>query len=69
MSNKRCILYERECVDCGECERCDLDPDKICDNCMKCVRGNADYRGIKVDGIVLEHELNDNSVISGNNDI
>ena len=35
---KQCVLYDRECIDCGECQRCDLDPDKICDNCMKCVR-------------------------------
>ena len=34
---KQCVLYDRECIDCGECQRCDLDPDKICDNCMKCV--------------------------------
>lgn len=31
---KQCVLYDRECIDCGECQRCDLDPDKICDNCM-----------------------------------
>lgn len=41
---KQCVLYDRECIDCGECQRCDLDPDKICDNCMKCVMGDADYR-------------------------
>lgn len=29
---KQCVLYDRECIDCGECQRCDLDPDKICDN-------------------------------------
>ncbi len=54
----KCILYDRECVDCGEC-RCDLDPEKICDNCMKCVRPDADYTGILVSGIQLEHENED----------
>ena len=51
----KCILYDRECIECGEC-RCDLDPDKICDNCMQCVRPDADYNGILVTGIQLEHE-------------
>ena len=40
--HKQCVLYDRECIGCGECDRCDLDPDKICDNCMKCVRGNEE---------------------------
>ena len=53
---KQCVLYDRECIDCGECQRCDLDPDKICDNCMKCVRGDADYRAISITGIELEEE-------------
>ena len=34
---KQCILYDRPCTDCGECDRCDLDPSKICDNCCKCI--------------------------------
>ena len=51
---KQCVLYDRECIDCGECQRCDLDPDKICDNCMKCVMGDADYRAISITGIELE---------------
>ncbi len=51
----KCILYDRECIDCGEC-KCDLDPEKICDNCMECVKGDADYRGILVSGIQLENE-------------
>ena len=52
---KPCIFYDRECIDCGEC-RCDLDPDKVCDNCMKCVTGDAEYFGVLVDGIELEKE-------------
>ena len=54
---RQCILYDRECTGCGECDRCDLDPKKICDNCMKCVNGDAEYRSIAIDGILLEHEL------------
>ena len=51
-----CVLYDRECIGCGECDRCDLDPEKICDNCMKCVQGDAEFRGIVIDGIRLENE-------------
>ena len=53
---KSCVLYDRDCIECGECERCDLDPDKICDNCMQCVNGDAAYRAVLVDGITLAHE-------------
>ena len=32
-----CVLYDRLCTKCGECEMCDLDPSKKCDNCGKCL--------------------------------
>ena len=47
---KDCVLYARECNDCGECEFCDLDPLKICDNCGKCLNTD-DFATIKIDGI------------------
>ena len=53
---KQCELYDRECIECGECERCDLDPNKICDNCMKCVNGDAEYRGVMIDEIQAPKE-------------
>lgn len=56
MANKQCVLYDRECIDCGECDRCDLDPDKICDNCMRCVNGDQTYRSILVDKVELPPE-------------
>lgn len=37
MAEKRCVLYDRECIECGECNLCDLDPTKVCDNCGKCI--------------------------------
>lgn len=56
--SKQCVLYDRLCMDCGECDRCDLDPNKICDNCMRCINGDgADYRAIMVDDIELESEF------------
>ena len=53
---KQCVLYNRECIECGECNICDLDPSKICDNCKKCIglSGDAEYRAIKVDGVISE---------------
>ena len=30
--------------------------EKICDNCMKCVNGDAAYRAIAIDSIQLEEE-------------
>lgn len=53
---RSCILYDRECIGCGECDRCDLDPEKICDNCMKCVTGDADFKSVMIDRIQLESE-------------
>ncbi len=57
---KPCILYEdREaCVECGDC-RCDLDPEKVCDNCMQCETGGADFRGILIRGIEMDEEGDD----------
>ena len=49
---KMCVLYDQECIDCGECEQCELDPAKRCDNCMKCVSGDAEYRAILIDEVV-----------------
>lgn len=54
---KMCVLEEKECIGCGECDRCDLDPNKICDNCMKCVNSDAEYRAIMVDDFELEEEF------------
>lgn len=56
---RMCVLYERECIGCGECDRCDLDPSKICDNCMKCVNGDNEYRAITVDGIQFAEDDED----------
>lgn len=51
-----CVLYDRACIECGECDRCDLDPEKACDNCMKCVKDESDYRAIRIDGVLTDEE-------------
>ena len=53
---KQCVLYDRACIECGECDRCDLDPNKICDNCMKCVGGDQEYRSILIDEVRMEQK-------------
>ena len=52
------ILYDRECIDCGECDMCELDPTKRCDNCMKCVNSDAEYRGVIIDEIISSDKSN-----------
>ena len=55
VEKKECVLYDRECIDCGECNICDLDPLKICDNCGKCL-DIKDDAVIKIDKIIMEEE-------------
>ena len=49
---KECVLYDRMCNGCGECEYCDLNPLKRCDNCGKCIDDKADVREIKIDSVM-----------------
>ena len=46
----KCVLYDRDCIGCLECETCDLDPNKVCDNCGKCL-DIQDVASIKIDKI------------------
>ena len=46
-----CVLYDRECIGCLECEICDLDPNKVCDNCGKCIEIESDYAEIEIESI------------------
>lgn len=48
----KCVLYDRECIGCLECETCDLDPNKTCNNCGKCLDIKDDAI-IKIDKIIL----------------
>lgn len=53
---KECVLADKECIECGECNVCDLDPDKICDNCCKCIDIDADYKSVDIDEILEDDE-------------
>lgn len=49
---KECVLMDRECTDCGECDICDLNPDKICDNCCACIDKDVDFKSIEIEEII-----------------
>ena len=52
-----CVLYDRECCNCGECLRCDLNPEKICDNCGQCLETHGkEYNELKIDRVVLDSD-------------
>ena len=53
MEAQKCVLYDRDCIGCLECEMCDLDPSKVCDNCGKCL-DIRDDAVIRIDGIYGE---------------
>lgn len=48
---KECIMCPgNPCDNCGLCNMCDLDPTKVCDNCMQCL-DMGDYNGVIIDSI------------------
>ena len=52
---KKFELYDMECIDCGECDTwCDLDKNKKCDSCGKCLETDANYRAIKITKIIKD---------------
>lgn len=57
---KECVLMDRECIECGECNICDLDPDKICDNCCACIEKGTDYNSIEIDEIIEDESSEPN---------
>ncbi len=52
---QECVLYDRECIGCLECETCDLDSTKVCNNCGKCI-DMQDFASIKIDKIYTNPE-------------
>ncbi len=50
MESQKCVLYDRDCIGCLACEMCDLDPNKVCDNCGRCL-DIKDFVSIRIDGI------------------
>lgn len=54
---KECVLTDRECIDCGECDICDLNPNKICDNCCVCIDKGADFNSIEIDEIIEDDSM------------
>ena len=56
MKGEKCILYDRECTECWECEACDLDPNKRCNSCGKCLEEGNSYKIIKIDKIITDRK-------------
>ena len=57
MPLRQCVLEEgKTCIECGECNICDLNKRKICDNCGRCLESGATYRTIKIDTILPEDD-------------
>ena len=36
-------------------DSCDLNPDKICDNCGKCIEDSSNYKIIKITKIITDN--------------
>lgn len=59
---KKCILEDKNCTDCGLCDKlCQLDPRKVCNNCFKCL-GLEDfeeqsYAQIPISAVYLQDEV------------
>ncbi len=45
-------MEDKVCIECGECDVCDLDKNKICDNCAKCIQPEGEYAEIKIEEII-----------------
>jgi len=56
---KECLLYDRACIKCYECEKCDLDSTKRCNNCEKCLEQSQEYRTVKVKEFLKDDYLKD----------
>lgn len=53
---KKCVLHpQNDCTGCNLCNRCDLDPTKICDNCFRCLHlDEQDYAEIPIAHVYTE---------------
>ncbi len=52
---KECVLEDKECILCGKCDICDLDENKICNNCGKCLETGKEYAELKIDEVILDY--------------
>lgn len=53
---KECLLYDRTCIKCYDCEKCDLDSTKRCNNCEKCLEQSEEYRTVKVEDFIKKRK-------------
>jgi hypothetical protein len=53
---KKCVIEDKFCIECGNCNICDLDENKICDNCGKCIEPQDEYATIYIDEIIIDNK-------------
>lgn len=61
MMKKECILFERSCIDCGECSICDLNRNKKCNNCERCLEQKGEYRALNIEDFMILQEKSEKS--------
>ena len=51
-----CVLFDRKCCDCGQCDVCDLDSGKICDDCGQCIEEGREYRTLDIQEFITAQQ-------------
>lgn len=51
---ERCKVHDRLCTQCGECDYCPYEENKICDNCFKCLEPGSEFAEIIIDDIIVD---------------
>jgi hypothetical protein len=54
--SEKCEMYDRDCINCGECELCDLDENERCVSCGRCIEESGEFRIVKYNDIFNEEE-------------
>lgn len=53
--SKECVLYNRQCTSCGECDLCDINPARKCNNCGKCLDDAEELRTLYIEDFMTIH--------------
>ncbi|MCX7922930.1 MAG: hypothetical protein N3B21_13105 [Clostridia bacterium] len=54
--SEQCQIYDRVCIDCDDCVRCDLEDSKRCDNCGRCIDETEEFRTLNIKEFIEVHE-------------
>ena len=53
---EECVLYDRVCINCGECDNCDLDSSKRCEDCGECIIEGGEFRTLDIEKFITSQE-------------